>query len=98
MRRVLACGRDDFVGREADTVVDDIHADIARADGDLLRTVRMAVEAGLGDEEGEFTAELFARDDHFVAQLSDALVIARGRSRGDARRSAILPENLPQHF
>jgi hypothetical protein len=38
---------------EADTLVDHLDARIARGDGDLLRTVAVAVEAGLADQHLE---------------------------------------------
>ena len=45
-------------GRQADALVDDLHAGIAGAHGDLLGAVRMAVEARLADQKLDAPAEL----------------------------------------
>ena len=45
-------------GGEADAVINDVHAGIAGAHGDLLGAVGMAVEARLADQEFEPAAEL----------------------------------------
>ena len=49
---------DDFVRRQADAVVDDVHAGVGGAHRDLLGAVGMAVEARLADQELEPPAEL----------------------------------------
>ena len=48
---LVARRRRDLLGREADALVDDLHAGVAGGDGDLLGAVGVAVEAGLGHEE-----------------------------------------------
>ena len=44
-------GVDDFGRRQADALVNHLHAGVARAHRDLLGAVGMAVEAGLADQE-----------------------------------------------
>ena len=61
-------------GREADALVDDVHADVARADGDLLGAVGVPVEAGLADEDLRRAADRLADAGDLVAQLGDLLV------------------------
>ena len=48
-------------GREADALVDDLHADVACLDRDLFGAVAVAVEPGLADEDLERPAQLGAR-------------------------------------
>ena len=57
---LLFRGRDDLCGREADAVIDRVHADGAGARGDLFGAVGVAVEAGFADQEGERAPEFFA--------------------------------------
>ena len=47
---VAGDGRD-LLGRQADALVDDLHAGVAGGHGDLLGAVGVAVEAGLGHQE-----------------------------------------------
>jgi hypothetical protein len=58
MHAFLQRGVDDLGRRQADALVDDLHAGIAGAHGDLLGAVGMAVEARLADEEFDAAAEL----------------------------------------
>ena len=51
MHILLRRGRDDRLRGQADAVIDDIHAGIARARGDLFGAVGMAVEAGFADQK-----------------------------------------------
>ena len=64
-------------GRQADALVDDVHADVAGADGDLLGAVGVAVEAGLADEDLQPAAERLADALDLLAQR---LEVARRRS------------------
>ena len=50
----------DLGGGEADPLVNDVHAGIARPNGDLLSAVGVTVEAGLADEEFQAAPEQFA--------------------------------------
>ena len=49
-------GRRDLRRREPDALVDDLHAGVAGRDRDLLGAVRVAVEAGLADEDADRAA------------------------------------------
>ncbi len=86
---------DDLGGRQADALVDDLHAGIARAHRDLLGAVGMAVEAGLADQEFQPTAQLLR---HAVDVGADVVrrraFIARGAP--DAGRRAVFAESLAQ--
>ena len=88
-------GADDLGGRQADAVVDDIHAGIARADRDLLGAVRMAVEARLADQEFQPPAELQRDALDLLAHGSRLSAPWRARRR-DAGRRAIFAEDVAQ--
>ena len=47
---------DDLLRRQADAVIDDIHAGVGRAHRNLLGPIGMTVEAGLADEQLQATA------------------------------------------
>ncbi len=73
-------------GRQADAVIDHVHAGIARAHRDLLGAVGMAVEAGFADQEFQAPAELLRHPVDLGADVVEALgVVAHGACR---RRSA----------
>ena len=57
MDALVARGLHDLVGGESDSFVHDLHAGVARADGDLLGAVAVAVEAGLADQDLEGAAD-----------------------------------------
>ena len=84
--------RDDLGRRQADAVVDHLHAGVAGAQRDLLGAVGMAVEAGLADDEPRRLAELLAELRHhrggcpFVAPAVAVL-------GADAGRRAVLAED-----
>src|SRR5262249_41965316 len=86
---------DDLLRGKADALVDHVHARVARARGDLLGPVGMAVEAGLGDQELDAPAEL-ARDAVDVgADLVEALgIVAHGAA--DAGRRADFADRFAQ--
>src|SRR5271163_748603 len=69
---------------EPDAVVDDIHARVRRARRDLLGAVRMAVEAGLANQEPDPPAELERHPLDFAAQrVETGRFLARpGRDAG----------------
>src|SRR5438552_11523866 len=95
MRALLARGLDDLGRGEADALVDHIHAGVARAHRDLLRSVGVAVEARLADHELQAPAEL-ARD---AVDVGAQIVEAHGlvaRRTADAGRRAVLAEALAQ--
>ena len=88
----------DLRRREADALVDDVHADVARADGDLLGAVGVAVEAGLADEDLRRAADRLADAGDLVAQLGD-LLGRGGRGRlADAGRRAVGAERVAQRL
>ena len=81
--------------READAVIDHLHAGIAGARGDLLGAVGMAVEAGLADQEFQPPAELFRHAVDLGADVVEAFgVVAHGGA--DAGRRAVFAERRAQ--
>ena len=80
---------DDFGRREADAVVDDVHSRIERAGGDLLGAVRMAVEAGLADEELDPPAELERHPLDLAAQRVEIGRLLPGLRRNAGRRAEL---------
>src|SRR5262249_56117284 len=88
----LARRFDDLGGREPDAVVDHFDSGIARAHRDLLGAVRMAVEAGLADHEGEAAPK---PPRHAVDVGAQAVEPLRGIAGGTAhpRRPAALALN-----
>ena len=94
----LLGGRGGDLGRrQADALVDDVHAGVARADGDLLGAVGVAVETGLADEELQPPAERLADPLDLVAQLGDLLARDR-RGLADAGRRPVLAEHVAQRL
>src|SRR5690606_37969071 len=89
-------GAYDLSRREADPLVDDLHAHIAGAHGDLLGAVRVSVETWLTDQELDAAAELggcrLDRSAHAVELRARAL----GSSLSDAGRRAVLAEHAEQ--
>ena len=84
-------------GRQADALVDDVHADVARAHGDLLGAVGVAVEAGLADEDLQPAPERLADALDLLAQLGSSSVVAgAGGGLADAGRRAVLAEGVAQ--
>ena len=59
---------------EADALVDHVHAGIARAHGDLLGAVRVAVEPRLADQDLDAPPELLGHPLDALAQLSQGVV------------------------
>jgi len=55
---LLARGADDFGGRQADALIDHVHAGIARAHRDLLGAVGVTVKTGLADQKFQPPAEI----------------------------------------
>ena len=90
-------GADDLLGREADALVDDLHAEVAGADGDLLGTVGVAVQAGLADEDADLATDL-GLDGRDAGAPGTELVLQRpGRRHGglaDAGWSPVLAEDV----
>ena len=83
-------------GRQADALVDDFHADIAGADGDLLGAVGVAVEAGLADQEFDAAAEFGGDGIDGRADGIEAGAVALGCGLGDARGRAVFAEDPAQ--
>ena len=72
--------------RQADAVIDHLHAGVAGARRDLLGAVGMAVEAGFADQEFQPPAELSRHAVDLGADVVEAVgVVAHGACR---RRSA----------
>jgi hypothetical protein len=68
---LLQRGGGDLRGGQADALVDDVHAHVARAHRDLLGAVGMAVEAGLADQDLRAAAEPLSELRHLPAQLRE---------------------------
>ncbi len=83
----------DLRGREPDALVDDVHAGVARADGDLLGAVGVPVEPGLADQDLQRAPERLADARDLVAQL---LVGGGGGGVADAGRRAVGAEDVAQ--
>ena len=95
--RLLARRLDDLGGREADALVDYVHAGVARPHRDLLGAVGVAVEARLADQEFQPASELLRHPVDVGAQVvGRRAVVARGTA--DAGRRAVLTEVVPQHL
>ena len=89
-------GAHDLRRRQADALVDDFHADVAGAHGDLLGAVGVAVEARLADQELEAPAELGGQlVDRGAHAVERRAVAGDGRLR-DAGRCAVFAEHPAQ--
>ena len=66
----------DLRRRQPDALVDDVHAGVAGAHGDLLGAVGVPVEAGLADEDLQRAPERLADARDLVAQLHQLLAAA----------------------
>ncbi len=83
---------------QPDPLVDDLHARVAGADGDLLGAVRVPVEPGLADQDLEPAAQRLADPRHLLAQLGHR---GAGRRRGglaDAGRRPVGAERVAQRL
>ncbi len=89
-------GAHDLSGRQADALVDDFHAAVARAHGDLLRAVGMSVEARLADQQLDAAAEARGHLVDLAAHGHEILVAALRHGAADAGRCAILAEDAAQ--
>src|SRR5215207_10689006 len=96
MRALVDGGAHDLRRRETDAFVDDLHADVAGAHGDLLGTVGVAVEAGLADEELDAPAELGRQLVDRSAYAVERGAVAGDRGPRDAGRGAIFAEDATQ--
>ena len=86
---------DDLLRRQANALVDHLHAGVARAHRDLLGAVGMAVEPGLADQERQTTTELARNAVDVGANIVEpADVVAHGAA--DAGRRAVFAERLAQ--
>src|SRR5262249_50034020 len=86
----------DLAGRQANAFIDDLHAGIASADGDLLGAIGMTIEAGLTDEELDTPAEAVG---HFVDAGAYGLQLCAVAGDGrlcDAGRRAVFAEDFAQ--
>src|SRR6202000_1461564 len=85
---VLLQGRGgDLLGREADALVDDLHADVAGAQGDLLGAVGVAVEARLADQDLDPVADRLRGLLDPAADRGELGGRGRGRGAGDRGRA-----------
>ena len=83
--------------RQPDALVDDLDADVARLDRDLLGAVRVPVEAGLADQQLQRASEPARQRAHALAHRRG--VVARPpptRRPTIAGRRAVLAEAAPQ--
>src|SRR6056297_1714223 len=81
MRALLLRSTDDLFGRQADTLIADIHAAISCAEGDLFGPVGMAIEPRLADEELQTPPEAVAHRVHGIADLIKPLGHVRRAAR-----------------
>ncbi len=96
---VLLDGRGgDLLGGETDPLVDDLHADVAGTDGDLLGAVGVAVEAGLGDEDPDPVADRPADLGDALAHRGEQLGIAAGGGAVEPGRAAVGAEDAAQRL
>src|SRR6202042_2604104 len=96
---VLLQGRGGDLGRgEADALVDHLHAGVAGAQGDLLGSVGVAVEAWLADQDLDPVADLLGDLVDPRANRIQLLAIGGRRGAADAGRSAVGAEGLAQDF
>ena len=87
----------DLRRRQPDALVDDVHADVAGAHGDLLGAVGVPVEARLADEDLQPPPDRLADAVDLVAQLLERRGVGRaGRRLADAGGRAVLAEGLAQ--
>src|SRR6185437_12898339 len=95
VRLLLLRRVDDLLRRQANALVDHLHAGVARADGDLLGAVTMAVETGLADQESHAAAELLRHAVDVGADVVEAGdVVAHGAA--DAGWRAVFAKGLAQ--
>src|SRR5262249_44231292 len=95
MRALLARGFDDLRGRQADAVVDDLHAGVACAHRDLFSAVRVPVEAGLAEHECQPPSELARYPLDLGAQVVEADCFVARRAPDPGGR-AVLAEAFAQ--
>ena len=81
---LLDGGVGDLLRRQADALVDHLHAHVAGADGDLLGAVRVAVEAGLADQDPDRVADLLGDLGDLVADLAEQVAVHGGAARASA--------------
>ena len=87
----------DLRRRQADALVDDVQPDVARAHGDLLGAVGVAVEAGLADQDLRPAADRLGDALDLLAQRGQVGLVAVARGGlADAGRRAELAEGLAQ--
>src|SRR5579872_6016520 len=95
MRLLLARSVDDFLRCQTDALVNYLHSCVARAHGDLLGAVGVAVQAGLADEERQPPPELSRHAVDVGADVVEAAdVVAHGAA--DAGRCPVFAEGSPQ--
>ena len=70
VRALLERAGHDLLGRHTDALVDDLEADVARLEGDLLGSVGVAVEAGLAHQQAGTAAQLLLERAQLLAQAS----------------------------
>ena len=96
MHALVARGLHDLGGRDADALVHDLHAEVARAHRDLFRAVAVAVEARLAHQQLERAAELHAYRTHPRADLLDCGVSRAQFASHHAGRCAVFAEDSAQ--
>ena len=71
----------DFLGRQADTLIADIHSTIARAEGDLFRPVGMPIKSGLAHHKLKTAAQFIADRIHGGTDILQTFGFVRHRFR-----------------
>ena len=92
---LIACGGRDLLGREADALVDHLHPRVTRGNRDLLRAVRVPVEAGFAHEDAYRMPERAGAGLHALPGTRQVGPDRRVRT-ADAGGCAVLAEDVAQ--
>src|SRR5207248_10420667 len=93
---LLEGGIDDAFRREPDAFVDDLHAAVARPHGDLLGAIRMAVQAGLADQDLDAPAEAARHGLDLAPGGFEAAVTDTGGARHAGGRAVFAEHAAPR--
>ena len=96
MHSLVDRGARDARRREANALVDHVHARVAGAHGDLLGAVRMAVQARLANQDLHPAPEALGHPLDAVAERGQRIVGRRGHRVADPGRRAVLAEHRSQ--
>ena len=89
MRAVLLRGAHDFLGGQANALIVDVHAAVARPEGDLFGAVGMAVEPRLADQEAAAACPSRSLTASTASRMSSSPSVLLETGLDDARRAAV---------